>query len=130
MTIGRLAKATEVNIDTIRFYERQGLLPAPHRRPSGYREYGGESVQRLNFIRRAKHLGFSLTEIAELLSLSGGCDMGAVRDAASAKLSDVESRIRELKRIQKALRSVIDACPGHGDPSQCPIVQSLAGQAN
>ena len=82
MTIGRLAKATEVNIDTIRFYERQGLLPAPHRRPSGYREYGGESVQRLNFIRRAKHLGFSLTEIAELLSLSGGCDMGAVRDAA------------------------------------------------
>ncbi len=127
ITIGRLAKATGVNIDTIRFYERVRLMPAPARRPSGYREYDAEAVRCLRFIRRAKHLGFTLTEIAELLSLSDGTDMGAVRDVATAKLTDVESRIRELKRVHKALQNVVEACPGHGDPQHCPIIMSLAG---
>ncbi len=130
MTIGRLAKASGVNIDTIRFYERERLMPAPARRPSGYREYDAEALQRLRFIRQAKHLGFTLTEIAELLSLSDGTDMGAVRDVAAAKLADVESRIRELQRVRQALKSVVEACPGHGNPQQCPIVMSLAGTDN
>ncbi len=130
MTIGHLAKASGVNIETIRFYERRGLMPQPDRRPSGYREYDAEAVRRLRFILRAKHLGFTLTEITELLGLSSGTDMGAVREAAVRKLTDVESRIRELKRVRQALNSVVEACPGHGNPRQCPIVMSLAGTDN
>tara|TARA_B100002019_G_C20798661_1_gene370183 strand:- start:37 stop:474 length:438 start_codon:yes stop_codon:yes gene_type:complete len=125
ITIGRLANAVGVNIDTMRFYEKRGLLPTPNRRPSGYREYDIDTVQRLRFILRAKHLGFTLNEITELLSLSNGKDMGAVRKAATAKLDDVESRIQELKRVRKGLKTVIEACPGHGDPAECPIVRSL-----
>lgn len=129
MTIGRLAKATGVNIDTIRYYERERLLAEPQRRPSGYRVYDDSAVERLHFIRRAKQLGFTLTEIGELLELSSGTDMSAVRAAASAKLDDVERRIRELQSVRRGLKTVIDACPGHGDPHQCPIIQSLSAGA-
>ena len=127
MKIGRLAKLTGVNIDAIRYYERHGLLPPPARRPSGYREYDGSEIDRLRFIRRAKRLGFTLNEIADLLVLSQGADMGAVRDAALTKLADVEARIRELQRVRRGLKTVIDECPGHGSPTRCPIVASLSG---
>lgn len=127
MTIGRLAKQAGVNIDTIRFYERRGLMPPPARRSSGYREYDAAEVGRLNFIRRAKRLGFSLDEIAELLILSSGTDMAAIREAATAKLLEVEKRIKEMQRIRHGLKVVIEKCPGHGSPSDCPIVNSLSG---
>src|SRR5215468_9431222 len=103
MTIGRLAKAAGVNIDTIRYYERHGLLPRAPRRESGYREYGGADVARLSFIRRAKELGFSLADIAELLSLSQDRDNGVrgVKRKAEEHLADVERKIVELKRVRR-----------------------------
>src|SRR5215471_4015994 len=128
MTIGRLAKETGVNIDTIRYYERHGLLPHPSRRESGYREYARADVARLSFIRRAKELGFSLADIAELLSLSHERrDVRGVKRKAEEHLADVERKIDELKRVRRGLKTLIDACPGHGEPASCPIVAALSG---
>ena len=127
MQIGQLAQAAGVPIDTVRYYEKQGLLPAPPRR-GVYRAYEREDVQRLRFIRRAKGLGFTLDEIAGLLQLSAHRheDMGAIRQAAQSRLQDVEQRIRELERVRDGLRQVVDACPGHGALADCPILASLA----
>ncbi len=128
MTIGRLAKEAGVNIDTIRYYERNGLLPRAARRESGYREYAAEDVARLAFIRRAKDLGFSLADIGELLSLSQDrrTDMRGVKRKAEERLADVERKIAELKRVQRGLKALIDACPGHGELATCPIVAALS----
>ncbi len=130
LTIGRLAEQAGVNIDTIRYYERSGLLPAPKRRASGYREYGDGDIRRLQFIRRAKRLGFTLDEIEQLLQLSQGRDMGAVRAAARGKLADVEQRLQSLQRVRDALAILIDDCPGHGDPASCPIVLALSAETH
>jgi MerR family transcriptional regulator, copper efflux regulator len=129
MTIGRLAKRAGVNIDTIRYYERNGLLPAPLRRASGYREYGAEDADRLRFIRRAKELGFTLVEIAELLSLTANrhADMRGVKRKAEERLEHVEFKIKELQRVRRGLNKLIAACPGHGELARCPIVTALAG---
>ena len=127
MTIGTLAKRAGVGIDTVRYYERAGLLPAAPRRASGYRDFRPETVQRLRFIRRAKELGFTLDEIGELLALSGQRERGVkgVKSAAQAKLQLVEARLRELKRVRKGLRTLIAACPGHGPLEECPILKAL-----
>ncbi len=129
MTIGRLAKAAGVNIDTIRYYERHGLLPRAARRDSGYREYAESDVGRLTFIRRAKELGFSLADVAELLSLSEDRheDMRGVKRKAEEHLEQVELKIRELQRVRRGLNKLIAACPGHGELETCPIVAALAG---
>jgi MerR family copper efflux transcriptional regulator len=130
MTIGRLAKAAGVNIDTIRYYERHGLLPRAARRESGYREYARADVARLTFIRRAKELGFSLGDIAELLSLSTDNNNGVrgVKRKAEERLADIERKIAELKRVQRGLKTLIDACPGHGELEACPIVAALSAE--
>ncbi len=106
MQIGQLAKRTHVPIDTIRYYESHGILPAPARRNSGYRSYGEADVARLHFVPRAKALGFTLREISELLQLSGRSDedMAAVRASAAARLADVERKLDELTRIRDGLR--------------------------
>jgi MerR family copper efflux transcriptional regulator len=129
MTIGRLAERAGVNIDTIRYYERNGLLPAPTRRASGYREYAAGDVERLRFIRRAKELGFTLSEIGELLSLTADRknDMRGVRRKAEDRLEQVELKIEELQRVRRGLLRLIDACPGHGELASCPIVTALSG---
>ena len=128
MTIGRLAKTAGVNIDTIRYYERHGLLPRAARRHSGYREYAASDIGRLTFIRRAKELGFSLADIAELLSLSANRhdDMHGVKRKAEEHLEQVELKIRELQRVRRGLNKLIAACPGHGELETCPIVAALA----
>ena len=126
MTIGRLAKRTGVNIDTIRYYERNRLLPEPTRRLSGYREYGPADVARLRFIMRAKDLGFSLAEIAELLSLSADRDVRGVKRRAEAHLEQVEHKIKELQRVRRGLKTLVAACPGHGDHEHCPIIAALS----
>jgi len=128
MTIGRLAEKAGVNIDTIRYYERNGLLPPAVRRPSGYREYRDTDVQRLRFIRRAKDLGFRLGEINELLSLSADRDgdMRGVKRRAEQRLEQVERRIQELQRVRRGLKKLIAACPGHGELKGCPIVAALS----
>lgn len=127
MRIGELAQRAGVAVDTVRYYERQGLLPPPLRRASGYRSYGMADVSRLRFVRRAKTLGFTLEEIRGLLALSGRRedDMGGLKAAAAEKLADVEVRLQELTRIRDGLRTLIASCPGHGALTQCPILHAL-----
>jgi len=128
MTIGRLARRVGVNIDTIRYYERNGLIPEPARRASGYREYEVADVRRLRFILRAKDLGFTLAEIGELLSLSGDRDVRGVKRRAEQRLEQVENKMKELQRVRRGLKTLIDACPGHGDLERCPIVAALSSE--
>ena len=128
MKIGELAKRADVPIDTVRYYEREGLIPPPIRRASGYRDYVDADVDRLRFMRRAKGLGFTLHEIRELLSLTAmsGDDMAALNAQTQAKLRDVEERIHALTRIREALKSLVTACPGHGALNRCPILAALS----
>jgi len=130
LTIGTVAKRAGVPIDTIRYYEREGLLPEPLRRASGYRSYNETAVRQLRFIRRAKDLGFTLDEIRDLLALSSDRRGGvkAVRKRAEQRLASIEARIAELTRIRKGLQQLIEACPGHGDPEHCPILRALADE--
>ncbi|TCV94634.1 MerR family copper efflux transcriptional regulator [Luteibacter rhizovicinus] len=128
LTIGRIASTVGVAIDTIRYYEREGLLPEPRRRASGYREYDIGAVARLRFIRRAKDLGFTLDEIRELLALSSDRAEGVsgVRERAQSRLDAIDARIVELQRVRGGLADLIDACPGHGAPEECPILRALS----
>lgn len=128
MKIGELAKRAGTAIDTVRFYEREGLLPQPQRQASGYRNYEASDVARLSFIRRAKALGFTLAEIRELLALSGRRedDMAGLKVAATEKLADVESKLGELGRIRDGLQALVASCPGHGALDACPILNALA----
>lgn len=125
LSIGQLAKQAGVAIDTVRYYERNGLLTPAGRRASGYRHYGADAVQRLRFIRRAKALGFSLDDIQALLALSAERDVASVRSAAQQKLADIEQRIAELNRMRVGLSALIEACPGHGRSEGCPILNAL-----
>ncbi len=127
MNIGQLARLAGVPIDTVRYYERQRLLPTARRSAGGYRVFGESDLTRLQFIRRAKTLGFSLDEIADLLGFSDqrGQDMAQIRDSAVNKLTDIEQRIGELQRMHSALKRLVDACPGHGDQERCPILTAL-----
>lgn len=127
MKIGELAQRAGVRIDTVRYYERQGLLPPPVRQPSGYRSYAPSDISRLRFVRRAKALGFTLEEIRELLALSGRRedDMGGLKATATEKLADVEAKLTELKRIRDGLKTLVASCPGHGALEQCPILNAL-----
>ncbi|MBS0200422.1 MAG: heavy metal-responsive transcriptional regulator [Proteobacteria bacterium] len=129
MKIGQLAQRADVNIDTVRYYEREGLLPKPERLASGYRIYSESDVKRLRFVRRAKALGFTLPEVRELLDLSRsrGDDMASMKAAAQDKINDVRARIAELERVRVALEGLIDSCPGHGALEQCPILNALSG---
>lgn len=130
ITIGVVARQASVGIDTVRYYEREGLLPSPRRRASGYRDYDAGTVERLRFIRRAKDLGFTLEEIRELLALSTDRERGvkSVKQRAEARLGEVEQRIRELQRVKRGLKQLIDACPGHGALEHCPILRALGGE--
>ena len=127
ITIGKLAKRADVNIETIRYYERRGLIPKPHRRDSGYREYSDETTKRILFIKRAKDLGFSLNEIDELLSLkiSPGTTCSDVKSKAEEKIADIESKIKILQRMKKALFKLSKECSGAGPASECPILEAL-----
>jgi DNA-binding transcriptional MerR regulator len=123
MKIGELARQAGVPIDTVRYYERNGLLPTPARRESGYRDYASADVARLAFVLRAKALGFTLAEVRELTALlhDGATDAGDLRALAQARLAQIEDRLAELVRLRDGLRAVIDACPGEGPLDACPI---------
>lgn len=123
--IGSLAKRADVSIDTVRYYERSGLLLPEARLPSGYRRYGELQVSRLRFIRRAQELGFSLQDIRQLLGLSQRRDVARVKRAAQKKLAEVESRIQAMTRIRDALAGLVASCPGHGRAADCPILKAL-----
>lgn len=129
LTIGRLAKAAGVAIDTIRYYEREGLLPEPPRRASGYRAYPPETVRRLRFIRGAKQLGFSLKEIAELLELRNhrSDERDEVRSKAREKIRQIDQRVAEMIAIRDELKVLVSACEheqAHGG-ADCPILGAL-----
>lgn len=126
LTIGKLATAVGVGVETIRFYEREGLLPEPPRKRSGYRQYPANAVARVQFIRRAKDLGFTLKEIAELLRLRVDPDKSCadVRQLAKAKIADVDAKMADLARIKGALQRLARTCPGKGPTSECPILEA------
>ena len=128
MQIGQLATQAGVAIDTVRYYERQGLLPPPERRASGYRQYGQPDIARLRFIRRAKELGFSLQEIQGLLRLSGqaDADRSEVRTLAQQRLTDIEAKLRELEAMRATLSHLVGQCSGQGSLEGCPIIDTLA----
>jgi MerR family mercuric resistance operon transcriptional regulator len=127
LTIGRLARECGATVDTIRYYEREGLLAPPRRSRSGYRLYATDALERLRFIRRAKALGFALDEIRELLALrvdrTKSC--GDVRARARAKIADIENRIGNLEQMRSALERLAAACSGAGPTNECPILDAL-----
>lgn len=125
-TIGRLAKQAGVNIDTVRFYEREGLLERAPRSASGYRLYRSADADRLKFIRRAKELGFSLEDIAELLRLAEGGEKRAdVKAIAQRRVADLERRIEELQAMHAILAHHVRHCSGRGSVKGCPIIEAL-----
>ncbi|MEO8020215.1 MAG: MerR family transcriptional regulator [Pseudomonadota bacterium] len=123
--IGTLAKRAGVSIDTVRYYEKSGLLAPQARLPSGYRRYGDPQMARLRFIRRAQELGFSLRDIGELLGLSRQRDVARIKRTAERKLTEVNKRLAALRRVQQALATLIAQCPGHGRAAECPILKAL-----
>ncbi len=127
LTIGQLAKKAQVNIETIRYYERRGLIPDPPRRESGYRQYSDDYVGRILFIKRAQGLGFSLKEIYELLSLKvdPGTTCDDIKKLSEVKISEIERKIIELQDIKKALVKLVTLCKGRGPSTECPILDAL-----
>jgi MerR family mercuric resistance operon transcriptional regulator len=127
LTISRLAQLGGVNLETIRYYERQGLLPAPPRTAAGYRIFPRDAMRRLRFIKRAQELGFSLSEISELLALrmKPGAKQTDMLTRAEAKITAIEQKIRTLQAMKKALRKLTERCEGCGPLAECPILESL-----
>lgn len=128
-TIGRLAKAANVNVETIRFYERRGLVAQPPRPAGGgAREYDGDTVARIRFVRQAQEIGFSLRQIAELLSLRADpqADCADVRVRAIEKRDEVLGKITQLARMRDALEELIASCPGGGEVAACTILEAMA----
>ena len=127
LSIGELAERAQVNIQTIRYYERRALLPEPERTASNYRVYSGSTVQRVRFIKRAKELGFTLTEIKELLDLRSSASSCCedVRARSKAKIRDIEEKLRSLEAMRAALTKLVRACSGEGPTVECPILESL-----
>jgi MerR family copper efflux transcriptional regulator len=127
LTIGRLAKKTHVNVETIRYYERRGLMPEPPRRQSGYRQYSENDHARIHFIRRSKELGFSLKEISELLYLRVDPDTtrADIKRKAEAKIADIEEKIWALQGMKKGLGKLVASCRGRGPTNECPILEVL-----
>lgn len=127
---GELAKQAGVNIETLRFYERKGLLPEPPRKGSGYREYPSENVRLVRFIKRAQELGFSLGEIKVLLALrvERGTTCSDIKERTEAKVRGVRQKIVDLKAIELALGKLTASCSGRGPLTQCPILENLDGE--
>lgn len=127
LTIGEVARRADVGVETIRYYERIGLLDEPPRAESGYRQYPFSAVSALQFIRQAKTFGFTLHEIGELMDLRFEPDASAcrVRGLAEEKLADMEAKLGGLRRIRRALVELIDSCDGKGTVDECPIRDAL-----
>ena len=127
LTSGQVAKAAGVNVETLRFYERRGILAEPRRRRSGYREYPPETVQIVRFIKRAQGLGFTLDEIQELLALRGDDrrTCGEVRAAATAKIDEIDHKMRRLGAMKRALAVLVDSCIDDASTRECPILEAL-----
>lgn len=130
MLIAKTARAAGVNTQTLRYYERRGLLPTPVRRGSGYREYSDDAVRLVRFIKRAQELGFTLDEVEALVRLRGvrRADRHRVRVIADRKIAEIDRKIARLKSMRAALRQLVDACH-NGGPAECPIIEALSDEA-
>lgn len=128
IAIGELSRRTGCNIETIRYYEKIGVLPKPQRRGS-YRSYEGADVQRLSFVRRARELGFPIDAVRALLALDGdgSTSCGDARDLAKEHLTDVRAKIADLKRMERVLRQTVDACDADG-AAGCPLLDALSSR--
>jgi MerR family transcriptional regulator, copper efflux regulator len=127
VTIGAVATAAQVNIQTIRYYERRGLVPAPRRSAAGYRQYPPDAVARLQFIRRAQALGFALDEIRELLALRvrPGSACHTVARRTEAKIAQVNEKIRQLQRLKRTLEHLVAACATRTPTDDCPVLRAM-----
>lgn len=125
LTIGAFACAAGVNVETIRFYQRKGLLSEPARRPGSVRRYGEVDVTRVRFVKSAQRLGFSLDEIAELLKLDDGAHCDEAREQAERKLADVRARLADLRRMEAVLVALVKQCCAASGEVRCPLIASL-----
>jgi MerR family copper efflux transcriptional regulator len=127
MTIGEVAKAAGVGVETVRFYERKNLLPTPRTPPSGFRQYGRQAAQRIRFIRRAQELGVSLAEVSQLLELrlDPRRSCAEVKSEAQLKIEEIDAKIVSLRRMRHALVGLTTSCSGEGSTSACPILETI-----
>ena len=127
LNIGQVAKETGVTVETIRFYEKQGLIAAPRRSDAGYRQYPTETLKRIRFIQHCKEVGFTLKDIGELLALrqEPGTSCTEIKLCTMQKIEEVDQKIRDLNRIRDALARMIMKCSGQGALSECPILEEL-----
>lgn len=126
LTIGRLARAAGVGIETVRYYQERALLPLPER-TGGFRHYPSALVQRIRFIKRAQELGFTLDEIAGLLRLNDGTDRASIRRITAARLTQIETKISDLTRMRRTLKHLLHECEHAGPSGPCPIIDTLVG---
>nr|BBJ02349.1 MerR family transcriptional regulator [Marinobacter nauticus] len=129
ITIGELSRAAGTHVETIRYYQRRGLVAIPEKPLGGIRRYDGSALARLHFIRSAQWLGFSLDEISELLKLEDGSHCDETRALAERKLDDVRRKIAGLTQMEATLDKLVDRCLSSQDPQQCPIIRSLQGNS-
>ncbi|MFT9494452.1 MerR family transcriptional regulator [Anaerosolibacter sp.] len=128
LTISQVAEGANVNIETVRYYEKLGLISKPPRTEAGYRQFPGEVIQRIKFIKRAQELGFTLSEVGKLLAVSDGGDFDCydIQQFASKKLEEIEQKMRDLEKIKSILQSLSSKCPGQGSPvNKCPILEEF-----
>jgi MerR family transcriptional regulator, mercuric resistance operon regulatory protein len=125
LTIGALAEAAGVNVETIRFYQRKGLMQEPDRPLGGIRRYGGSDLARVRFIKSAQRLGFSLDEVADLLKLEDGSHCTEAREQGERKLMDVRARLADLRRIEAVLQGLVDRCCAASGQVRCPMIDAL-----
>lgn len=124
-TIGRLAAAAGVNVETVRYYQRIKLMPVPKRAPGGIRRYGASELSRLQFIKTAQGLGFTLEEVADLVRLDDGTHCKEAHDIASLKLADVRKRLRDLRKIETVLAQLVRQCEARRGAIRCPLIGAL-----
>ena len=127
LTTSELARAADINVQTVRYYERRGLLPRPPRTGAGYRQFPRDAVRRVRFIKQAQSLGFTLKEIKELLELRvrRGVDCADIRQLAREKVEDIRERIAQLAQMEEALAHLANRCRGRGPVEECPILDAL-----
>lgn len=124
-TIGEFASLAGVGVETIRFYQRKGLLPEPPRQGGAIRRYGASDVERLRFVKSAQNLGFSLDEVAELLRLEDGAHCREASSLAEAKLGDIRRKLAELSRMEAALSVLVNACHAGRGKVSCPLIAAF-----
>lgn len=127
-TIAGLARTAGVGVETVRYYERRGLVAQPERVAGAYRRYGAHHIHRIRFIRRAQELGFNLEEIETLLELEDGTDRRSIRRIAAARLEETRRRIADLRRIERVLAHLLHECEAHSRAPRCPIISAIAAE--